>query len=327
MCAGGRSCAYIIDGDTEWDTHAPTRHTHTHTHSRRWTSPWSHEPVTRQSAGRRQWAEISDVVFVIQLALSARVGLHDPTAAHGHVYAVHDGGDVARSGGRPRILILHAQVPRTTGIQDYAHNSLPSGAEPVTTGLFCLLRSLRCARASGSDGDRVARRVGTLALRVRGIGVFEGKEGFKGEPEGSAAHQANDAKHRQARAEVHAACVAVHVGPAAASSRSEKASATRGSGWGEAGWRRHRVCTHLVTQQGCVCSDSGGRMGAVWGRHWGTPQGDQNRDQNSAECPPHSSATARAMNSARERGVPLFELGARTPRGSLAAHHAKVEGE
>ena len=31
----------------------------------------------------------------------------------------------------------------------------------------------------------MARRVGTLALRVRGIGVFESKEGFKGEPEGA----------------------------------------------------------------------------------------------------------------------------------------------
>ena len=79
---------------------------------------------------------------------------------------------------------------------------------------------------------RVAQRVGTLALRVCRIGVFEGAEGFEGELEGRAAHQANDAEHRQARAEVHAACVAVHVGLAAASSRSEKASATRGSGWG-----------------------------------------------------------------------------------------------
>ena len=152
---------------------------------------------------------------------------------------------------------------------------------PVTTGLFCLLRSFRCARASGSDGGTpgLLGEVELFVIRVRSIGVFEGKEGFEGEPEGSAAHQANNAKDRQARAEVHAACVTVHVGPAAASSRSEKASATRGSGWREAGWGRHYVCTNLVTQQGGGCSDSGEHLGAVGDdmgvRHWGTSRAKQ----------------------------------------------------
>ena len=111
------------------------------------------------------------VFFVINLGPSARfaVRLHDPQATHDHVYAVHGGSKVARSGGRPRILLLHAQVPRTAGIQDYAHDSLPSGVAPGTTGCFVTYEWVR-------QRVRVARRVGT----VREIGAFEGKEGQRG---------------------------------------------------------------------------------------------------------------------------------------------------
>eukprot|EP00964_Phaeocystis_antarctica_P101812 scaffold67284_cov66-Phaeocystis_antarctica.AAC.4 len=130
-------------------------------------------------------AQTSDVLIVVQLVLSARIGLHDPTAAQGHVYAVHDGGDVARSGGRPCILILHAQVPRTTGIQDYAHDSLPSGAEPVTTGPSCysrgfgaLVRAGPTERPGGTASGN-ARTSGVPHRCVRGRGGL--RRGARGE--------------------------------------------------------------------------------------------------------------------------------------------------
>ena len=109
------------------------------------------------------------VFFVINLGSSARfaVRLHDPQATHDHVYAVHGGSKVARSGGRPRILLLHAQVPRTAGIQDYAHDSLPSGWHHRLFGATC---------ESGSD-----RESGWLGEWGESeIGAFEGKEGQRG---------------------------------------------------------------------------------------------------------------------------------------------------
>ena len=152
-------------------------------------------------------------------------------------------------------------------------------------------------RVSGSDGETGWLGEWGRSHFGRGIGVCEGKEGVKGEQEESAAHQANNAKHRQARAEVHAACVAVHVGPAAASSRSEKASAARGSGWGEV-----RVGDTVSAHAWCcVCSDSGdvrALCGGATGGHRETRAGTKQR-----KVSPASSATDRTMNSTRARGI------------------------